>query len=93
MRILALIGVFLAPACASTQKPESAKANVPVPGLSEQMDYEADIKGVCITVRELHDKLLRTNPDQLDKMGKDFWKTLNDCANLEEVEEEMGKGR
>jgi len=93
MRILALIGAFLVPACAATQKPGPVKATAPVSGLSEQMDYEADVKGVCIMVRELHDKLLRADPDQLDKMGEDFWKTLTDCANLEEAEEQIGEGR
>ncbi len=57
------------------------------------MDYEADVKGVCIMVRELHDKLLRTDPDKLDKMGKDFWKTLTDCISLDEAEEKMKKER
>ena len=92
MRILALIGALLMPACAVTQKP-SVKSSTPATDLSKQIDYEAMVKGTCITVRELHDNLLRTDPDQLDKMGRDFWKTLTNCADLDEAEEQIGEGR
>ena len=92
MRILALIGALLMPACAVTQKP-SVKSNTPTTDLSKQMDYEAEVKGVCITVRELYNNLLKTDPDKLDKMGGDFWETLTDCADLDEAEEQIGEGR
>lgn len=93
MCILMLIGALLVPACAVTQKPEPAKASAPTTDLSKQIDYDAKIKGVCIRVRELHDRLLKTNPDQLDEMENGFWETLNNCADLDEAEEQIGEGR
>ncbi len=92
MRILVLIGALLVPACAATQKPEPA--TIPPPSdLSDQMDYDATVKGTCIRIRELHDNLLRTDPDQLDKMEEGFWETLTNCADLDEAEEQIGEGR
>ncbi len=93
MRILMLIGALLMPACAATQKTESAKAISPTPDLSEQIDYEAEVKGTCIMAQELHNRLLRTDPDKLNKMGGKFWKTLTNCADLDEAEDQIGEGK
>ena len=92
MLIFALIGALFLTACAATQKP-SVKASPPTPDLSKQIDYEAMVKGTCITVRELHHNLLRTDPDKLDKMGKDFWQTLTNCVSLDEAEEQIEEGK
>lgn len=93
-RIIALLPLILL-GCVHPQKnaefikePAPASAPKPKDSLSDQLDRDAVVEGICIMARELHDHLLRTDPDQLDKMGKDFWETLSNCADLEGTEQQ-----
>lgn len=56
--------------------------------LIRQIEYEAVVQGNCIRAREIRDRLINEDEQQLGKMRKEFWELLENCEELDKSEDQ-----